>query len=315
MTSQLGSGISTIKNNSSPKIRPYIIACIPVYNEESSIAKIVLSVKQYVNEVIVCDDGSIDYTADIASKLGAILIKHEKNQGYGASIISLFNAALKIDADYIITIDGDGQHQSSDIMILLNRIMQGDVDIVVGSRFIKGSKSEAPSWRNAGIKIISCFASHGDEKIKDAQSGFRIYTQGALRKLDLTEDGMGISTEIIMKSIDKQLKIAEVPITVSYGKNTSTSFPISHGLGVLFSTFKYLSMRKPLLFFGLPGLIASCISVVFGVWAVNVYISTKFFETNIALISFGTFMIGLILMTTGIILWVVISVVREKTTN
>jgi glycosyltransferase involved in cell wall biosynthesis len=294
------------------KIRPYIVACIPAYNEAQTIGNVVLSVKEYVDEVIVCDDGSNDLTYEIAEDLGATLIRHEKNQGYGASINSLFNQAIKTDADYIITIDGDGQHQALDILTLLDRIKQGDVDIVIGSRFVKGGKTEAPSWRNIGIKVISTFASKGGAKITDAQSGLRVYTREAIMSLNLAEQGMGISTEIIMKSRDKNLRIEEVPISVLYRKKTTTRSPFSQGFSVLFSTFKFLSIRKPLLSYSLPGFVSFCISLIFWIWALDIFAKTSSLVTNITLIAIGTSVIGLMLMTAGLILWVTISVVREK---
>ncbi len=294
------------------KVRPYVVACIPAYNEELSIATVILSVKQYVNEVIVCDDGSTDFTSGIAKELGVTLIKHEKNRGYGASIISLFEQAIKADADYIITFDSDGQHQASDIPTLLDRIKHGDADIVIGSRFVKGGKSQAPFWRKAGIKVITFFASYGGSKITDAQSGLRVYTREAIMKLKLTDEGMGISTEIILKSADSKLRIKEVPISILYGKNTSTEFPVSHGLSVLFSIFKYMSMRKPLQFYGLSGLVLSLISMFFWIWTLDIYAKTSILTTNITLLAILTSILGLLFMMTGIILWGFIYVVREK---
>lgn len=293
------------------RVSPYVVACIPAYNEDASIARVILSVKKCVDEVIVCDDGSTDFTGEIALGLGATLIKHEKNQGYGASIMSLFDRALRIDADYILTFDGDGQHQSADILTLLDRIKQGDADIVIGSRFVNGGKYEAPFWRKAGIKVITWLASKGGANITDAQSGFRVYTREAILKLNLTEKGMGLSTEILVKSVNNKLRIIEVPVSILYGKKNSHQSPITQGFNVLFGTFKYISMRKPLIFYGLPGLISSIISVIFWIWTLNLYMETHSLVTNITLLAIFTSIIGLLLMTTGIILWVIISIVKE----
>jgi len=304
--------VTNSEDDTKNRVRPYVVACIPAYNDESTIGRVILSVKKYVNEVIVCDDGSTDYTLDIAAGLGATLIGHNSNLGYGESIISLFDQALEVDADYIITIDPDDQYQESDIEALLDRIKQGDADIVIGSRSVEGGESEAPSSSNADFNGTTGFASNGGVDIADAQSGFRVYTREAIMKLNLTEAGVGVSTEIIEKAIDDKLRIVEVPVSVSYEKNISNEAPTPKGFDVLFNTFKYLSMRRPLVSYGLPGLLSLIISLVFWVWLLDMFTSTQTFSTNVALLAVATSVVGLMLMTTGIILWVTTTLVREK---
>ena len=102
--------------------KPFVVACIPAFNEEDSIAKVILQARKYVDRVIVCDDGSEDFTDEIAESLGAFVIKHERNMGYGASLLSLFKEAQKMSADHVITLDGDGQHDAREIPILLDRM-------------------------------------------------------------------------------------------------------------------------------------------------------------------------------------------------
>jgi glycosyltransferase involved in cell wall biosynthesis len=92
--------------------KPFIIACIPAYNEEKTIAKVIIKTQKYVDKVIVCDDGSKDMTSEIAERLGAIVIKHERNMGKGEALRNLFKKAIELNADIVITLDGDGQHRS-----------------------------------------------------------------------------------------------------------------------------------------------------------------------------------------------------------
>jgi glycosyltransferase involved in cell wall biosynthesis len=260
----------------------------------------------------VCDDGSGDLTGEIASRLGATVVQHERNLGYGAALRSLFQKALQLEADVVVTLDGDGQHDPSEIPRLVRRLGVGDVDLVIGSRFLEGGGSEAPSWRKNGIKLISGLVSNDWQQLTDAQSGFRAYNKHSLESLVLTEDGMGVSTEILVKAVENELKIAEVPVIISYSKDSSTHNPVVHGLDVILSTVKHLSIRRPLLFYGVPGFISSVIALVFWVWTLQIYASTNRVITNIALIALGTTLVGLVLMTTAMILWVLITVVREK---
>ena len=292
--------------------KPFVVACIPAFNEEASIARVVLTVERFVDRVLVCDDGSTDMTGVIAEALGAEVIRHETNLGYGATLQSLFEEARKRGVDVAVTLDADGQHDPSEIPKLLKRLSLGDVDIVIGSRFLEGGGSEVPEGRKAGIKVLSDLVSNGEVRVTDAQSGFRAYNKHALETLKLSELGMGLSTEILVKAGNHGLKIAEVPIRVSYDEDSAKQTPVLQGSSVLLTTLKYLSMNRPLLFFGLPGLVATVASIVFWGLTLYTYSETRVVSLSMVVATLGATFIGLILLTTSVILWVIISVVREK---
>jgi len=289
-----------------------VVACIPAYREEGSIAAVVLGARRYVDEVMVCDDGSDDMTGSIAEELGATVLRHERNLGYGRALTTLFMESLEHGADIIVTLDADGQHDPSQIPDLIKALKETEADIAIGSRFLQEDQ-KTPEWRRRGIKLITDLTSNGENDITDAQSGFRAYTREALESLNLTEEGMGVSTEILLKAQNKGLKIAEAPIKVSYRQDSSTRNPVVHGLFVVLSTVKHLSMRHPLLFYGVPGVAAFGIAAFFWAWTLQIFSTQKRVVTNLALIALGSTLTGLILSTTAVILWVLISVVREKT--
>ena len=159
------------------------LVCIPAYNEENTIGGIVKKSLQYCNKVIVCDDGSTDRTAKVAKENGAQVISHKKNEGYGAAIITLFDIARKENADIMITLDGDGQHDTNQIPILINTLQENNVDVVIGSRFLD-KNSNTPGYRKRGIKIITSAANFGaDFKVTDSQSGFRAYSKKAIESI------------------------------------------------------------------------------------------------------------------------------------
>jgi len=291
--------------------KPFV-ACIPAFNEEASIARVVLMAERFVDRVLVCDDGSTDMTGSIAEALGAEVIRHETNLGYGAALQSLFEEARKRGVDAAVTLDADGQHDPSEIPKLLKRLSLGDVDIVIGSRFLEGGGSEVPEGRKAGIKVLSGLVSNGEVRITDAQSGFRAYNRHALETLKLSELGMGLSTEILVKAGNHGLKIAEVPIRVSYDEDSAKQTPVLQGSSVLLSTLKYLSINRPLLFFGLPGLMATVASMALWGLTLYAYSETHVVSLNMVVATLGATFIGLILLTTSVILWVIVSVVREK---
>ena len=202
---------------------------IPAYNEEKNIAKIIVESKKFADQIIVCDDGSKDSTATIAESLGAIVIKHHKNLGYGSAIHSIFLKAKEINADVLVTIDADGQHKVEDIAKLVEPIKKGNADLIIGSRFLDVSSKKIPEYRKIGIKIITKVTNSSlKNKITDSQSGFRAYGKDVISKLNASDMGMGISTEILIKSSALGFRIGEVPINVIYDGDTSTHNPVSH---------------------------------------------------------------------------------------
>jgi glycosyltransferase involved in cell wall biosynthesis len=293
-------------------LKPFVVACIPAYNEEKSIARVVIEAQRYVDRVIVCDDGSNDLTGEIARRLGAEVIRHERNMGYGAALSSLFKAARELGASAMVVLDADLQHNPNDIPRLLSPIVEGEADIVIGSRFLN-EEDNVPRIRGLGIKLITRLAkgvSYGD--LSDAQSGFRAYGRRAIESINPSELGMGASTEILLKAKECGLRVKELPIKISYGvENPSTQNPIIHGLDVVLSIVKYLSMRRPLIFYGAPGMVALMVALFFWVWTLQIFASTRQITTNIALIALSATIVGLMLLTTAVILWVLISVVRE----
>ena len=125
-----------------------IVAGIPAYNEEKTIAKVILLTKKFVNKVIIVDDGSNDMTKEIAEALDAEVLVHKENLGYGASLRSIFHKAREIDADILVTLDADGQHDPRMIPRIIKPILNGEADIVIGSRFL--GDTDMPKYRKFG---------------------------------------------------------------------------------------------------------------------------------------------------------------------
>jgi len=150
---------------------------IPAFNEGKNIAAILVKLKKISQEIIVCDDGSNDLTAKIAEGLGAIVVRHEKNLGYGTAIRTIFLKAQEMKADVLITFDADGQHRIEDIEKVLEPIKSNMADVVIGSRFLNNNQN-IPKYRKVGIKAITELTNiAGGTKITDSQSGFRAYNK------------------------------------------------------------------------------------------------------------------------------------------
>ena len=254
---------------------------IPAYNEEKNIASIITKLKKITDSMIVCDDGSSDMTSEISKNLGAVVISHKKNMGYGVAINSIFQKSKEMKSDLLVTFDADGQHRVEDIEKVVEPIKNNQADLVIGSRFLD-KKSDIPNYRKIGIKVITQVTNASiKKKLTDSQSGFRAYNQRVLSQISPSDIGMGISTEILIKSSSKGLRITEVPITILYSGDTSTHNPVSHGTSVLISTIKFTAMEHPLKFYGIPSVIFLILGGVFSYMAIQFYVEVGRLNTKI----------------------------------
>jgi len=286
---------------------------IPAFNEEKNIAAIITKLADITDTIIVCNDGSSDLTSDIAEKMGAFVINHEKNLGYGAAIRSIFLKAKELDGDILVTFDADGQHRIEDVEKVTKPIIDQEVDLVIGSRFLDESEKEVPQYRKVGIKVITKITNASIKKqLTDSQSGFRAYSKKVLNELNPSELGMGISTEILIKASSKNFRITEVPIKILYAGDTSTHNPVSHGSSVILSTIKYTSIEHPLKFYGIPSMILFIIGISFTYLSAEYYAEIGRLNTNLTIIAAGTVLIAVVLLITSVLLYSLVSVVREK---
>ena len=295
-----------------------IIAGIPAYNEEKTIAKVILLAQKHVDAVVVCDDGSQDLTADIAQRLGAIVVKHEKNMGYGVAIRTLFEKARALNADMLLTLDADGQHNAREIPKLIQPILENKADIVIGSRFLQ-QNSGMPLYRRFGIKVLTKMTNSSRRKgaLTDAQCGFRAYNRKAIEGIILEEQGMGVSAEALMKARDLGLVVAEVPVEVRYRDlETSTHNPFRHGLGVISTIIRMVVEERPLIYLGIPGAILLSLGMFFGLWTLQLYYISEphSITTNVALASLAFTLIGIFFLFTAITLYAILRAIRRERT-
>ena len=296
-----------IENLETIVTKPTIVACIPAYNEEKTIAKIVLQTKKYVDKVIVCDDGSTDMTAEIAEALGATVIKHRKNIGKGATLKTLINYVKQLNPDIVVTLDADGQHDPNEIPKLLEPIIKRKAEMVIGSRYVDGSWTDLPLYRKLGLKLLN-FLSRRISKgvVKDTHSGFRAYSSSALDViLDCESQGYGIETEQLKIALSKGLRISEIPITIRYKnlENTSKKNPIKQGTDILATVLRLIVEEKPLIFLGVPGLLLTISGIMTGVYLLWYFNATRYFSIPIALITLGAVITGITLTIAALTLY------------
>ena len=288
------------------------VICIPAYNEEIKIKDVIKKALPHADKVVVCDDGSSDNTAALAKKAGATVVSHKTNQGYGAAISTLFDYCRKNNAEIMVTLDGDGQHNPDQIPDLISVIIKHNVDVVIGSRSLKDDKN-LPSYRKTGIKIItSTINSATNLKVTDSQSGFRAYSKTAIDVIRPTESGMSVSTEILLKISNNGLSMAEVPITVSYHGDTSTEHPVKHGTHVIGSTLKYVSIKHPMYFYGIPGILLFISGLIMGVAFLDGYLDPDAPTVLYGLMlgSIISILLGSMMIITSILLFSMANLIR-----
>jgi|TARA_B110000467_G_C18335226_1_gene496965 glycosyltransferase involved in cell wall biosynthesis len=281
-----------------------IVVCIPAFNEEKKIEKVIKLALTYSDKVIVCDDGSTDDTSKIAESSGAFVIKHKKNQGKGSALRSLFNYVLNSEGDIIVTIDGDGQFLPEEIPKLIEPISKNNFDIVIGYRF--DSSTQMPFYRKFGNRILDQMTNLASElPFRDTQSGFRSYSRNALKQIKFSTNGFASDSEILINASRKKLRITETKVTVIYqtGEKTSTKNPISHSSEVIVSLVELIALKHPLKFIGIPGIILICFGIVFSIIVLTMFNETRYFSVPYTLVSIGTLIVGVLFLLMSILLF------------
>ncbi len=189
---------------------------IPARNEGAKIYQVVRSVLSYGYDAIVIDDCSCDNTGKEAKRAGAYVLSHFINRGYGAALETGNKYALKEGYDIVVHFDADGQHRSDEIKNMVSPIIRNEAEVVIGSRFIKKSKS-MPFARRALIKLAIVFTwIFSGIKLTDAHNGFRAFKLDVLERVDCRQDGMSYASEIIDQIAENKLCYKEVPVTIEY---------------------------------------------------------------------------------------------------
>lgn len=288
------------------------IAAMPAYNEASAIADIILGCKNYVDKVVVIDDGSSDNTACLAESLGAYVVRHETNKGYGAALWNCFETAKKLDASAMVIIDSDGQHDPHEIPKLLDPLTQG-FDLVIGSRFVNGNGKNVPVYRKMGMKVLDVATyTAGGIHVTDSQSGFRAYGKKAIKNIHLNGADMSAGSEILLQARDHRLKYTEVEIHCRYDlENCSSQNPFIHGPKVLFRLLKDMEYRRPLYYFTVPGTILCVVGMFMGLKFLQDFYLGGSLSFGPTILMILLTVVGMFMVFTGIILHAVSRMISQ----
>ena len=289
------------------------LAVIPCYNEEITIGSIVIKTRRYVDRILVVDDGSSDDTARTARQAGAIVISHKNNKGKSSGIKTGFRYALDNGFDYVVTIDGDGQHNPDEIPALLKNIVNNRNDISIGLRY--GKTTEMPKWRRVGKRVLDYATSLGNGGyVTDSQCGFRAFNKKAVQSLlpKLNGGGFNAESEELIKAYEIGLKIVNTNVACKYKNlDTSTKNPTSHGFSVLKYVIWLVAEKRPLLFIGVPGFFLILLGIFFAVQTLQHYNQTQVFLISYAILVSIFSIIGALGMFMGLMLNVLPSILKR----
>jgi glycosyltransferase involved in cell wall biosynthesis len=289
-----------------------LVGVIPAYNEQIGIGSVVLQVRQYVDTVIVVDDGSTDKTAEIAKMAGAEVISLAHNAGKAYALLLGLKKARELGCKAAVILDADGQHHTRDIPRVASLALSGDADLVIGSRFLE-KNGKIPVYRQVGQKTLDLFTNLGSgKKVSDSQSGYRALSRNALDYLDFKSEGYNVESDMIAHFVAHGLVLREVPIDVRYEvPNKHKKNPVMHGVGVMSRLINLISYRRPLLAFGIPGFILVIVGLIAGSLAFTDYYLTSKFSFVLSMMSAVFLIMGLLLVIAGLILNTLVVIMKE----
>jgi len=290
-----------------------LCAVLPAYNEELSIGSVVLRTRQYVERVIVIDDGSSDRTAYIAKLAGAEVIQLDHNTGKAYALLLGLKHARQTGCSIAVMLDADGQHDPSEIQRVIGMVKIGKADLVIGSRFLE-EKQNIPGYRQIGQKTLDLFTNIGAKThVTDSQSGFRALSIQALDNLDFKSDGYDVESDMIAHFAKLGLPIMEVPITVNYDvPNKHKMNPVSHGVGVFTKLITIIGYQRPMLLFGVIGIIFIIIGIGMGVFAFMENSTLSKFPAATSILSSMFFFTGILLMISGLLLNSLLIIMKQQ---
>jgi len=240
--------------------------------------------------------------------MNAKVILNRHNIGKGAALKRGLIECLKYNPDIVITLDGDGQHDPAEIPKLLEPIENEEADLVIGSRY-GGSymNLEIPRYRRIGLSIID-FMNRKlvNSRIKDTQSGFRVYTKNVIGIMSqYSSTGFGVETEQLSRAELYNLRIVEVPVTIRYKglKNTSKQNAFLHGMRIVSTILEIAVEKRPLLFFGVSGMVLMVAAIITTVIVAQLYTKTTYFSVPLTLVALGFVFIGFMLILISLVLY------------
>ncbi|MGA2059045.1 MAG: glycosyltransferase family 2 protein [Thermoguttaceae bacterium] len=290
-----------------------IAVLLPCYNEALTIAKVIGEFRSQLPtaSIYVFDNNSTDQTAEIAMQAGAVVVR-ERRQGKGFVVQSMFRT---IEADIYIMADGDDTYPASEVHRLMEPVLQGEADMVVGSRLHTESNSRFNRLNLLGNRLfLSTLNLVFHVRLTDILSGYRVFSRQFVKTVALVGGGFEVETELTIKTLEAGFRIAEVPVDLGQRPEGSCSKirPLRDGIRILCMIFALFRDYKPLTFFGSLALARVAAGLVPGTIVIMEYLQTgQVLRMPSAVLAVGLVLLGMLMLTAGIILHSLTRRIRE----
>jgi len=248
---------------------PKLVVVIPALNEAKSIGGVLDEISESLSgiaySVVVVDGNSTDGTSEIARQKGAIVVD-QRGVGYGDALLTGFLFARNnLDAGLIAMMDADMSYDPKDIPVLMEQIIDGKADLVVGNRFKGMEEGAMPFVNRIGNRVLSWIARRCLRlKVSDTQCGLRVFRADLVDQLELTKEGMPFAIEMLVEAKFCGAKICEAPVSYRPRIGTPKLSPLKDGLRIFGTILRLMRDTQPLLFFGGIGLILGATGVFLG---------------------------------------------------
>lgn len=218
-------------------------AIVPSFQEEGRIGSVVQGILQHCDVVVVVDDGSSDRTGADAAAAGAVVLTHETNRGKGAALNTGLEYARKEKMEFVITMDGDGQHDPADIPGFVNAFLEGNADVLVGTRM--DNPVGMPAVRRFTNRFMSWLLSCSMKQfVPDTQCGFRLFSLDAVPAMPKGCDRFAAESEVLLDLSERGVKIGSVPIRSIYGDERSKINPLKDSARFIRMLWRYRRCRR-----------------------------------------------------------------------
>jgi len=220
---------------------------VPAFNEAKVIADVIADLRGVFDHVVCVDDGSKDDTADIAWRAGAHVVRHPVNLGQGAAIqTGVEYARSQPGAAVFVTFDADGQHRVKDVVVMIDRLSKGDVDVVIGTRFAGTTVSQTPPLKRLILRAAARLSPSSNRlHLTDSHNGLRVFNKTVADNLNLTMNGMSHAGEFITLIVENHWRVAEEPVEILYTEySMSKGQPLLNGVNIVFDGFLRGRMRR-----------------------------------------------------------------------
>jgi dolichol-phosphate mannosyltransferase len=291
-----------------------VCVLVPTYNEAATVGEVVGEFRdQGFEHVLVVDGGSTDDTPAIAREAGARVVE-QSGSGKGQAVREAIDR--HVGQPYVLMLDGDGTYRPAEAHRLLEPLVEGDVDHVIGNRFADMQPGAMTRLNQVGNRLINrAFAVVHGRDLVDILSGYRAFSLASARRLNLTADGFGIETQMAVECVKHEVETAVVPITYDPrpGGSETNLHPVTDGARIILTLYQMAKTNNPLFYFGSVGTLSTLFGLLLGGYVAVEWFTRSISHEVLAFLAGVAILFGVQLLMFGVISDLIVTLNREQT--